>query len=426
MDVGSLIFLVFFVLIFLGMPIGFSLACAGVVGMFILDIPIFVLPQRLNEGLSIFAFTAVPLFFLAGEIMARGAISKKLVEFASMILGRFTGGFALVTVAACMFFAGVSGSAIADTAAIGAIMIPAMIKMGYDPRFATALAATAGTIGPIIPPSVPMVIYAVTASTSIGKLFLGGVVPGMLMGIFLMIVSYFISRREHYRGIERRYSFKEYVNGFKNSILALIMPLIIVGGIISGIFTATESAGIAVIYSLVVEMFVYREIKWREIPGIFADVALITGLVMFIVAGAAVFVWVITYVELPQKLTSLVISIATNKNLVLLIVNVILFIAGMIIDTTSAIIIFTPLLLPVVKQYGITEIHFGILMMVNLTIGMCTPPFAVSLYVACSISKTKMVSILGYLVYLIPPLLVILVIVTFFPEVWMFMTKLIK
>ena len=424
MDPGVLTFLLFLFLVFTGMHIGFAIGIAGTVGMFLLDIPIFVLPQRLNEGLSVFPFVAVPLFFLAGELMSQGGVSKRLIDFASIIIGRLTGGLAMVTVAACMFFAGVSGSAIADTAAIGSIMIPAMIVWGYDARFSTALTACAGTIGPIIPPSVPMVIYAVVASTSIGKMLLGGVIPGVLMGLSLMVISYYITKKRHYRGYDKRFTVREFFRSFKDAALALIMPLIIVGGIISGKFTATESAGVAVIYSLILGVFVYKELKWRNIPRIFINVAIATATVMFIVAGAAVFVWAVTYVGLPQRFAQLVSFFGTTKFLVILIINCILFIVGMIIDTTSAIIIFTPLLLPVAKQFGINEIHFGIMMMVNLTIGMVTPPFAVCLFVGCGISRVKIGDLIPDLIRLLPPLLIILLIISYFPEIWIWLPNL--
>jgi C4-dicarboxylate transporter DctM subunit len=426
MDLGFLAFFLFLFLIFIGMPLAYSLGFSAIVGMILLDIPIFVLPQRLNEGVGMFPFTAVPLFFLAGELMAKGGVSDRLINFASILLGRFTGGLAMVTVAACMFFAGVSGAAIADTAAIASIMIPAMVSAGYDARFATVLSATSGSIGPIIPPSVPMVIYAVIASASVGELFMAGVVPGILMGVSLMIISYIVSKRHQYRGVEQKATFGDFYRAFRGAALALGMPLIIVGGIISGVFTATEAAVIAVVYSLLLGFFVYRELKLRDIPRIFANVAIATGSVMFIVSAAAAFVWVVTYVELPQKFAQLVASFATSKVMLLLILNIILLIVGMVIDTTSAIIIFTPLLLPVALKFGVDEIHFGIVMMVNLTIGMCTPPFALCIFVACSISKLKINDVFNHILYMVPVLLVILVIITYFPQTWRFMTALIN
>ncbi|MHB1161828.1 MAG: TRAP transporter large permease [Chloroflexota bacterium] len=378
-----------FVFFLMGVPIAFSLGVASLVGLVITGAPMLVLVQKMWTSVDSFAIVAVPLFILAGSLMSYGGISRRLVDFAQSLVGHMSSGLAMVAVVGCMFFAAVSGSAIADAAAIGGILIPMMVANKYHPRFAASLVASAGTIGPIIPPSIPMVLYGVMTSTSIAQLFAGGFIPGALMGLSLMGYSYYVGKKRGYLGRETRAGVGEIVRGFFSALLALIMPLIIIGGIIGGVFTATESGVIAVAYALVLGLFVYRELKISELPKILYETGLTTGTILFILGTASLFTWLLTVQQIPQQLTAAIVSMNPDKVMVLLLVNVVLLIAGTMIDTISALIIFTPLFLPIVKSVGVDPIHFGVIMAVNLTIGMITPPVGVCLFVTSSIAKVS-------------------------------------
>ena len=378
-----------FVLFLTGLPIAFSLGVATIVGMIVTDAPMLVLVQKLWTSIDSFAIVAVPLFILAGALMSYGGISRRLVDFAQALVGHMTSGLAMVAVIGCMFFAAVSGSAIADAAAIGGILIPMMVSQGYHARFTSSLVASAGTIGPIIPPSIPMVLYGVMTTTSIAKLFAGGFIPGVLMGGSLMVYAYVVGKRRGYLGREKRSSMRELVSGFFSALLALIMPIIIIGGIVGGVFTATESGVIAVAYALVLGLFVYRELDIRELPKILYETGITTGTILFILGTASLFTWLLTIQQIPQQLTAMILAANPDKIMVLLIVNVILLIAGTMIDTISALIIFTPLFLPIVRSVGVDPIHFGVIMAVNLTIGMVTPPVGVVLFVTSAIGKVS-------------------------------------
>ncbi|MBM3299357.1 MAG: TRAP transporter large permease, partial [Deltaproteobacteria bacterium] len=278
-----------FVFFMMGVPITFSLGVASLIGLLLMDVPLLVIAQRLWTAVDTFTLVAVPLFILAGELMSRGGISRRLVDFAQALVGHFTSGLAMVAVVACMFFAAVSGSAVADAAAIGGLLIPIMIANRYHPPFTASLVAAAGTIGPIIPPSIPMVLYGAMTNTSIAMLFAGGFLPGILMGFSLMAYSHYIGKQRGYRGREQRATLAEVARGFTNAFLAMLMPLIIIGGIISGVFTPTESGVVAVIYALILGLFVYRELAWRDLPGIFYETGLLVGKILFILGTASIF-----------------------------------------------------------------------------------------------------------------------------------------
>lgn len=418
--------LVVFLLFLLGIPISFSLGIASLIGLLWKGMPLVVLVQRMFTALDSFALVAVPLFILAGELMSEGGISKRLVHFAQMLVGHLKGGLAMVSVVAAMFFSSVSGSAIADTAAIGGIMIPSMSSAGYDRRFAAPLVAAAGAIGPIIPPSIPLVLYGVMANTSIGELFLGGVVPGILMGIGLMLVTYWISVKRHYVGRESRASLREIVLGLRDAVLAMIMPLIIIGGILTGQFTATESGVVAVVYALIVGMLVYRELHLKDIPQIFYNTTLTTGTTLIVIANASIFTWLLTIEQVPQQLTQALIAWSLPPWVVLLALNAILLVAGTFIDTISALTIFTPLFLPVVLNLGIDPVHFGVIMAVNLTIGMITPPVGVNLFVASGIARISLGDMMRDLMPLFAVLLVVLLIATYVPGVVMALPAMVR
>ncbi len=414
MGVGIIVIL--FAAFLIGIPISFALGIVSVGGIIAMKLPLMVVIQRMFTGADSFPLVAIPLFILAGGLMFQGGMSKRLVSFSDALIGHFPSGLAMVSVLASMFFAAITGSAIAATAAIGGLMIPLMKEQGYDGEFAAPLLATAGSIGPIIPPSIPLLLYGVIANASVAKLFIGGFIPGIMMGLALMTFSYFIGKKRNYRGREVKAPVSEVIKYGKDAFLALLTPIIIIGGIMSGVFTATESGAIAVAYSLVVGLFIYKELTFHKIYGLLLDTAKTTGVVLIVVAFASLFTWVLTINQLPQQVTELLGEVANNKIVLLLIINVILLIAGTFIDTVSALVIFAPLFLPLIAKFGIDPVHFGLIMAVNLTIGMCTPPLGVCLFVSSSIAKVSLKDMMRDLMPLLIALLIVLAIITYIPQ----------
>ena len=404
-----------FALFLVGVPICFSLGLVSLYGIVEGAYPLNVVIQRLFTGADSIALIAIPLFILAGGLMVQGGISRRIVDFADALIGHLPSGLALGSILACMFFAAITGSAIAATAAIGGIMIPIMEKKGYENTFSAPLMACGGSIGPIIPPSIPLLLYGTMANVSVGKLFIGGFIPGIIMGLGLMIYSYIVGKKRHYVGREKKATAKEIITTGKDAVLALIMPVIIIGGILSGIFTATESGAIACAYALILGAFVYKELKLKNMFGLFVDCAKSTGQVLVVVACASLFTWVITVAQVPQTVSAFLSSAISNKYLLLLVINVVLLIAGTFIDTTSALVIFTPLFLPLVQTMNIDLIHFGLVMAVNLTIGMCTPPLGVCLFVSGSIAKVSLKEQMRDLLPMLGVLLIVLLIITYIP-----------
>ena len=416
--------LLLFVLFLVGIPICFSLGLVSIVGMVQGATPMIVVIQRLFTGADSTALIAIPLFILAGGLMVQGGISNRIVSFADALIGHFPSGLALVSILACMFFAAITGSAIAATAAIGGIMIPIMREKNYEDTFSAPLIACGGSIGPIIPPSIPLLLYGTMANVSVGKLFIGGFIPGIIMGVGLMIYSYIVGKKRHYVGREKKASREEILRTGKDALLALIMPIIIIGGVLSGIFTATESGAIACAYAIVIGGLVYRELKLKNMFALLVDCAKSTGQVLVVVACASLFTWVITVAQVPQTVSALLSDSIHSRVLLLLIINIILLIAGTFIDTTSALVIFTPLFLPLVQAMGIDLIHFGLVMAVNLTIGMCTPPLGVCLFVSGSIAKVSLKEQMRDLLPMLGVLLIVLLIITYIPQTVTFLPEL--
>jgi C4-dicarboxylate transporter DctM subunit len=416
-----LIILSLFAAFFIGFPICFALGLVSLAQLYADGMSLLVIIQRLFSGGDSIALIAIPLFMLSGELMFRGGMSKRLVDFADTLLGHFPSGLAMVSILACMFFAAITGSAIAATAAIGGIMIPLMKEKGYENTFSAPLLACGGSIGPIIPPSIPLLVYGTLANVSVGSLFIGGFVPGLLMGIGLMIFCFFIGRKRHYKGREQASPFKSVLKSGKDALLALFMPVIIIGGIMSGVFTPTESGAIAVFYALIVGIFIYRELS----PGIlweaFVNSAKATGQVLIVVACASLFTWVITVNQIPQSVSAYMSNAISNKIVLLLVINIVLLIAGTFIDTTSAIVIFAPLFIPIVTAMGVDLIHFGLIVAVNLTIGMCTPPLGVCLFVSGSIAKISLKEQMRDLLPMLLVLLTVLLLVTYVPQLTLFL-----
>ncbi|WP_276789008.1 TRAP transporter large permease [Veillonella magna] len=406
-----------FIVFLIGVPIAFSLGIVSVAEILVDELPITVVIQKMFTGVDSIALTAIPLFILSGNIMYRGGMSRRIVNFAELLLGHLPSGLAIVSVFACMFFAAITGSAIAATAAIGGILIPLMVDKGYDKEFCAPLLACGGSIGPIIPPSIPLLVYGTLANVSVGKLFIGGIMPGLLMGLVLMVYCVYVGKRRNYIGNEKRAPLKDVLSAGKDATVALLMPVIIIGGIMSGIFTPTESAAIAVVYSVVVGKFVYNELTIKDAWETLVESAKSTGQVLMVVAFASLFTWVITINNIPQEIGEILSDVADNKYVLLMIINIILLIAGTFIDTTSAIVIFTPLFLPLVQTFDINLIHFGLVMAVNLTIGMCTPPLGVCLFVSGSIARVSLKEQFRDLMPMIGTLIIVLLLVTYIPDI---------
>ena len=418
------IILFLFLSFFVGVPIGFSLGLVSTIQMSQMGMSLSIVCQRLFAGIDSTTLVAVLLFTLAGSLMMKGGMSERLIDFADTLVGHLPSGMAMVAVLACMFFAALTGAAVAAAAAIGGIMIPIMLDKGYDKGFTASLLATSASIGPIIPPSIPMLIYGVLASVSVAKLFIGGIFPGVIMGLSLMVVSILVGKKRKYVGRPKRATKGEILHAAKRAILALLTPIIILGGIMGGVFTATEAATVAVIYSIIVGAFIYRVLTLKDFLESLVDAAKTTGMVLMVVGFANLFTWVISMMLLPQQLTAFLSSILHSKYTFLLVFNIVLLIAGTFIDTTSAILIFTPLFLPLAKTFGVDPLHLGVVMAVNLSIGMCTPPLEVCLFVTGGITKIPIKEMLKDLWPQLLALIIVLFIITYIPTTVTFLPNL--
>ncbi|MFZ3109584.1 MAG: TRAP transporter large permease, partial [Rectinemataceae bacterium] len=365
----------FVLLMILRVPITYSLASVSLVTAIYLKIPLMAIVQQMVQGVRSFSLLAIPFFILAGEMMSQGGIARKLIELANVFVGRIQGGLAMVNCMDSMFFGGISGSAVADVASTGTIIIPMMKMKGYDEDFAVALTVASSTQGVIIPPSHNMIIYSLAAGgVSVGRLFLAGYIPGISLGLSMMIISFIIAKKRNYPK-EPKVSFKDALKISKDAFLGLMTAVIIMGGVISGVFTATESAAIAVVYAFFITFFVYKEIPLKAMKGILYNSLKTLSMVMALIAAASAFGWLMAYLRIPAKATELILSVTTNKYLLLLLINVLLLLLGMIMDMAPLILIVTPILYPiVVTTLGLSPIHFGIIMLINLAIGLCTPP----------------------------------------------------
>lgn len=414
---ATILFGTFALFLVISVPIGISLGLATLATiMFSGAMPIDFLMKELVTSLDSFPLMAVPFFILAGEIMGKGGISERLFNVADSLVGNKTGGFAIATIITCMFFAAISGSGPATVAAIGGIMIPAMVKQGYDKKFATAVVAAAGSIGVIIPPSIPMVIYGVSGSVSIGDMFIAGVIPGILVGIALMVYAFYYSKKQGYTGADRKFSINHFMKSVWDAKWALLIPIIILGGIYGGIFTPTEAAVIAVVYGLVASMLMYRELKFKDLPKILIDSSLTTATVLIIVGTATAFGRLLTIEQIPNQIATAMLSISESPIVIILLINLLLLIVGCFMDTLAAIIILTPILLPIGLNLGFDPIHFGIIMVVNLAIGFITPPLGVNLFVGSGISGLSIEALSKAIVPFFFAMVITLAFITFVPQ----------
>ena len=408
---------VFVITIAIGVPIVFSLSLAPIFGFLAADKAFFLktLPQKLYIGINQFPLLAIPLFILAGEIMNTGGITQRLVNLANAMVGHFRAGLAQVNIVASMLFAGLSGSAVADTSALGSMLIPAMEREGYSRAYAAAVTSASSVIGPIIPPSIIMVIYAYIMNVSVGGLFLAGIVPGIACGLGLMVATKIIGERRNYPKREQRASFSERAGAFKQGILPLLTPVIIIGGILAGIFTPTEAGAAAVCYAFFISVFVIREIKLKDFSPILLKTGIAASSILLAVGAAVVFGWISTLSGIPNKLADFIFSLSDNKYAILLLLNIFFLFVGMFLDAGPAILILGPIVAPIVYQLGIEPLHFAIILCINLTVGLATPPMGLILFVASSISRQPIETIARHMLpYYVVHILLILG-VTFIP-----------
>lgn len=422
-----LLFSILFIAVALGIPIGISLGLTTALTLFFTsDIPLMMISQNAFAALDSFPLMAIPFFMLAGSIMSVAGISKRLVKLADSITGFIIGGLSFVTILACMFFAAISGSGPATVSAIGSFMIPEMKEKKYDESFAAAIAAAAGSIGVIIPPSIPFVIYGVVAGVSIGEMFLSGIIPGIMIGIGLMGVSYIISKKRKYPKSDTKYTLKNILLNLKDSIWALFMPIIILGGIYRGIFTPTEAAVVADVYALIVGIFVYKELNFKKMYCAFREAALVNGCTTFMIGLSMSFARYLTMEQIPVKIARGMINLTESKILLLLLINLFLLIVGCFVDNISSMIILTPIFLPIIIKLGIDPIQFGLFMTVNLAIGFVTPPYGANLFVASAISGVKIEKISKEAVPFILIMIICLILFTFIPGLSMTLPQLLR
>ncbi|GAA0181057.1 hypothetical protein SH2C18_36420 [Clostridium sediminicola] len=420
---GITLFIAFVVLIMLSVPISIALGLSSMIAVLLhTDLSLMVVVQKIFGGVNSFTLMAIPFFILAGNIMAAGGVSNRLVNFASSLIGRVTGGLALVSTIACTFFGAISGSAPATTAAIGAVMVDPMEKKGYSKEFAAATVAASGTIGLLIPPSITMVLYGVISGVSIGKLFLAGIIPGLLMCCTLMLVEYVISKKRGYRG-EEPASFNDIISSFKKSILALLMPLIILGGIYGGIFTPTEAAVVAVVYGLIIGLFVYKELNIKKIFKILQDSGKSTSVILYLVATAHIFSYILASEEIPQQLATFLLSVSDNPLIIQFMIMIALLIAGTFLDNAVAIVLLTPIFYPIIAQVGIDPVFFGVLMVFALAVGQITPPVGLCLFVSCNISKLSIEKLSKAIVPFLIALIALLIVLNLIPDAILFIPR---
>ncbi|WP_458526001.1 TRAP transporter large permease [Onishia taeanensis] len=413
-----------FTFIAISMPVAMAMGLATLLVMLLVDgaPPVVLLARSLVTAADSFPLIAVPLFVLAGDLMQMGGMSRRIVGFAYSLVGHVKGGLAYVNVLACCFFAAISGSSPATVAAIGSNMIPEMEKVGYPRRFSSALTAAGGMVGVMIPPSIPFIIYGVSAEVSIGQLFMAGIVPGILFGVAYMVTARLMLRHNR-KLLEERTSFsgRAVSISLRESIWALLVPVIILGGIYGGIFTPTEAGGVAVIYSIIVGVFVYGDIRLSELPRIFARSASTSGQILILVVVAGGFGQLLTIAQVPNDLATAITDFSTNPLVLLMLVNLLLLVVGMFMETIAAIIILTPLLLPVAAAAGVDPIHFGVIMTVNLAIGFCTPPLGVNLFVASSVSGVKIMEVSAAIIPYFVAMIALLLAITYLPDISLFL-----
>jgi len=419
----------FILLLVLNVPVAFCMGIATLLGVLVVgDLPAFlIVSQKMATGIDSFALLAIPFFILSGLFMGRGGIARRLIDFANVIVGRFRGGLALVNILTCMLFGSISGSAGAAVASVGGFMVPLMNKMGYHRDFNASITITAATTGLLIPPSNVMIVYSLATggAVSIAAIFIAGVLPGILVGLALMVVAGVISARRNY-GKGEKFGLSEGIILFLKAIPALLLIFIVLGGILGGIFTATEASAIAVVYAFILSVFVYREVKIRDLPEIILHSAITTAVVFILIATSMAMSWFLARQNVPQNISASLLGLTESKIVLLLIINIMLLAVGTFMDMTPAILIFTPIFLPIVKSFGMDPLHFGIIMIMNLCIGLCTPPVGTVLFLGCGIAETTVTKIIRHLLPFFGAMIVVLLICTYTPEISLWLPRLFK
>ncbi len=416
------LFVLLLTLLSLSVPIGIAIGVTTVLTLTIFSqIPTLMVAQNAFAGLDSFPLMAIPFFILAGNLMRYGGISRRLLDLADTLVGHLTGGLAMVTTLACMFFGAISGSANATVSAIGSFMIPEMRDKNYPEGYAAALTAAAGSIGVIIPPSIPFVIYGVVTGTSIGALFIAGIIPGILMTFLLMLANYIICKKHGYRGKSEKASFKMIMHSLIDAIWAILVPVIILGGIYGGVFTPTEAAVVAAVYAVIIGCFVYKELDLKNLYASFRDTMLVNGAVTFILGLSVSFAHLVTMKQVPALVGKYLINLDVSPFVILILINIFLLIVGCFIDNISSCVILAPIFLPVVMALGVDPIHFGIFLTINLSIGFVTPPYGSNLFIASAISGISVYKIYRFVWPLILAMMIALVFVTYIPQLSMFL-----
>jgi tripartite ATP-independent transporter DctM subunit len=424
----AVLFSSFFIFMIIRVPIAFSLILSSIAAAVYMQLPIMVLAQSMAKGIQSMALLTIPLFILAGEIMSQGGISKRMVAFANSLVGRVRGGLAMVDVLSCMFFGGVSGSCVADVSAIGAIMIPMMKEKGYDNDYAVGITISGAVQGVLVPPSHNMILYSIAAGTigggaSVGALFLAGIIPGVVLAICLMISGFILAIMRKYPKGEK-FSLRLLIKTFRHAFLGLLTAIIILVGILSGVFTAAESSAVAVVYAFIITFFVYREVPFKRLKAVLYKTTKTLAMVMSLIATASAFGYILAQLQVPKKITDVILSITSNKYMLLFLINVLLLFLGCIMDMAPLILICTPILLPAVVTLGVHPVHFGVIMMLNLGIGLLTPPVGSALYVGCAIGDIKIDKMSKSMMPFYLTLVIVLMIITYIPEIVAYLPRL--
>ena len=423
-EVAIVLVLVFVALLLSNVPIGVAIGTASLAAVFAnggMASSEMIVADRMVNGVSSFSLLAIPFFVLSGILMGRGGMARRLIDFANALVGRYPGGLSYVNTLTCMMFGSISGSATAAVSSVGGFMLPEMTRNGYDRDFSVAVTTAAATTGLIIPPSNIMIVYAVACgSVSIAAIFIAGVIPGIVMGLCIMTVCLIHAIRKGDKG-GAKCSRRQVWTAFRRAFLSLFLMVVIIGGILGGIFTATEAAAVAVAYSLILAMAVYREVKWRDLPDILRQTGLTTAVVMLLIAVSSSMSWIMTIANIPQTISSALVAVSENRFVLLLIINLLLLAVGTFRDMTPAVLIFTPIFLPVARQLGMSDIQFGIMMIANLCIGLCTPPVGSCLFLGCGIGKTSIANVTKPMIPFFIAMIVAVLLITFIPALSMWL-----
>lgn len=416
--VALVLVVVFVLLLVMNVPIAVAIAMAAFVAVFAEGIdPSIMLASKMANGVNSFALLAIPFFILSGHLMGRGGMARRLIDFAASMVGMLPGGLAYVNTLTCMMFGSISGSAAAAVSSVGGFMIPEMNRMGYNREFNVAVTTTAATTGLLIPPSNVMIVYSVAAgSVSIAAMFMAGVLPGIISGLAIMVVCGYFAFRHKY-GAGQRVSFIQGLLSFKRAILSLLLIIIVIGGILKGVFTATEAAAVAVLYSFILSVIVYHEVKLRDLPDIFKQTGITTAVVMLLIGASSGMSWIMTMANIPQTVSNALVNLSDNPIVILLTINLLLLFVGTFMDMTPAVLIFTPIFLPIVQTMGMHQVHFGIMMIANLCIGLCTPPVGTCLFIGCGVGNTTIAKVTKTMLPFFAAMIAAVMVITYVPKI---------